>query len=415
MKQAEQVTQSSKRSVQRPRVLHVLEATGYGALRYVRDFISTLPNGSFELALAYSTVRADPGFGATLEETRAKGWQLFPVKMLPAVSPIQDLRSVRHLRQVLRTYRPQIVHCHSSKAGALGRIAALGLSPRPRVVYTPNALAARLGLQYLVAERLLAPLTDRFVAISESERDEIVKYGLASNGKVDVVYPCFDLAFYNPQDQAASRAALGLPNEAPLMIGVGRLTDQKDPLMFVEIVRRVAAETKSLKAIWLGDGPLREVVESEVRRNGLEGVIELPGWQADMRPWFAAADLLLSTSKYESFGYMVAEALAMKCPVVATSITGTTDIMNGELERFLYPTSDAAAAVERILELLRNPTQAKEIGRLGCSSIEERFSSSRMAQALTTCYTKLIAGSNGRKKDLSFISRPGSADAVERA
>jgi glycosyltransferase involved in cell wall biosynthesis len=415
MRQAVQMTRSSKRSVQRPRVLHVLEATGYGALRYVRDFISALPNGSFELALAYSTVRADPGFGSTIEETRAKGWQLFPVKMFPAVSPVQDLRSVRHLRQVLRTYRPQIVHCHSSKAGALGRIAALGFSPRPRIVYTPNALAARLGLQYLIAERLLAPLTDRFVAISESERDEIVKYGLASSSKVDVVYPCFDLAFYNPQDKTAARAALGLSNELPLMIGVGRLTEQKDPLMFVEIVRQVAAETNPLKAIWLGDGPLRELVESEVRRTGLEGVIEFPGWQADMRPWFAAADLLLSTSRYESFGYMVAEALAMECPVVATSITGTTDIMNGELEGFLYPTGNAAAAVERILDLLRNPTRAKEIGRLGCSSIEERFSSARMAQALTMCYTKLIASSNGGKVDLPFISGRGSADAVEGA
>ena len=230
--------------------------------------------------------------------------------------------------------------------------------------HTPNALAARLGLQYLIAERLLAPLTDRFVAISDSERDEIVNYGLASGNKVDVIYPCFDLDFYDPQDQTAARAALGLPNGVPLIIGVGRLTDQKDPLMFVEIVRRVAAETNSLKAIWLGDGPLREVVEMEVRRTGLEGVIELPGWQADMRPWFAAADLLFSTSKYESFGYMVAEALAMERPVVATSITGTSDIMNGGLERFLYPAGNASAAAERLLLLLLNPAQAKEIGRL---------------------------------------------------
>jgi glycosyltransferase involved in cell wall biosynthesis len=385
------MTPSLNQSVQRPRVLHVLEATGYGALRYVRDFVRVLPNESFENALAYSTLRADPGFGSTLEETRVKKWQLFPVKMLPAVSPVQDLRSVRHLRQVFQTYCPQIVHCHSSKAGALGRIAALGLSPRPRIIYTPNALAAHLGLQYLIAERLLAPLTDRFVAISESERDEIVSYGLASGNKVDVIYPCFDLDFYHPQDQAAARAALGLSNGVPLIIGVGRLTDQKDPLMFVEIVRRVAAETNSLKAIWLGDGPLREVVEMEVRRVGLEGVIEFPGWQADMRPWFAAADLLLSTSKYESFGYMVAEALAMERPVVATSITGTSDIMDGGLESFLYPAGNASAAAERLLLLLLNPAQAKEIGRLGRSSIEVKFSSSRMAQALTMCYTNLIA------------------------
>ena len=391
MEQAVQMTQSSKVSVRRPRVLHVLEATGYGALRYVRDFIRVLPNDSFEIAFAYSTVRADPGFGSTLEETRARGWQLFPVKMFPAVSPVQDLRSVRELREICRTYRPEIVHCHSSKAGALGRIAALGLSPRPRIIYTPNALAAHFGRQYLIAERLLAPLTDRFVAISESERDEIVKYGLAASNRVDVVYPCFDLTFYSPQHQTAARATLGLPNDVPILIGVGRLTEQKDPLMFVEIVRRVVAETPSLKAIWLGEGPLRKEVEAEVRRMGMERVIELPGWQGDMRPWLAAADLLLSTSRYESFGYMVAEALAMERPVVATSITGTSDIMNGGLESFLYPTGNAAAAVERILELLRNPTRAKEIGRLGCLSIDARFSSARMAEALTMCYTKLIA------------------------
>ena len=226
MKQVVQMTKDLRPAVHRPRVLHVLEATCYGALRYVKDVISALPDGSFELALAYSTVRADPGFRSTLDETRAKGWQHFPVKMLR-----QWPRSkiCTPYATCVKFFGPigRKSHCHSSKAGALGRIAALGLSPRPRIVYTPNALAAHLGLQYLIAERLLAPLTDRFVAISESERDEIVAAGLASSSTVDVVYPCFDLAFYAPQHQVAARAALSVPKEAPVIIGVGRLTSRK--------------------------------------------------------------------------------------------------------------------------------------------------------------------------------------------
>jgi glycosyltransferase involved in cell wall biosynthesis len=384
------LTPGSDPSFQRLRVLHVLEATLGGTLRYMRDIIRVLPCESFEVALAYSSLRADPGLGPALEEARAKGWRLFPVEMVRAVSPAKDLRSARELREVIRNFRPRIMHCNSSKAGAVGRIAAFGLSAKPRVIYSPHAIAANLGLQYLIAERLLAPLTDRFGAVSDSERDEIVKHGLARISKVDVIYPCVDSNFYVPQDRTAARVALGLPNDARVLIGVGRLTEQKDPLMFVEIAGRVAAATKGLKAIWLGDGHMRAEVEAAVRRAGLEQVVELPGWQPDMRPWFAAADLLLSTSKYESFGYMVAEALAMERPAVASAIPGTSDVMSGDLESCLYPPGDAAAAAERVLGLMRDSMKAGEVGRMGRLRVAENFSSARMAAALAQCYRNCV-------------------------
>ena len=377
------------RIAQRPRVLHVIEATLGGTLRYVKDAIHVLPAGHFRIALAYSTLRADPGLEQVLEEAKIKGWELFPLEMVRSVAPAHDLRSIFRLHKILRSFQPQVVHCHSSKAGAIARIAVRGFSPRPRVVYTPHALAIDIGMQYLFFEKLLAPLTDCFGAVSESERKQFEQHGLLSRAKGLVIDPLIDTDYYFPQDRAAARAAIGIAPDAQVVVGVGRLTGQKDPLMFIDIIRQVASNAKALKAIWIGDGELRTTVEAEVQRTSLQDVVLLAGWKKDVRTWLAASDLLLSTSKYESYGYMVAEALAMERPVVATAVTGTSDIMCGELNEFLYSAGNAEAASKVVLALLNNPTRALSIGQSARESIQARFSAMQMSKALSDCYLDL--------------------------
>ena len=115
----------------------------------------------------------------------------------------------------------------------------------------------------------------------------------------------------------------------------------------------------------------------------------MTGWRNDVRPWIAAADLLLSTSEYESFGYMVAEALAMERPVVATDVTGTCDIMNAELAPFLFPPGDTTRAAELIGGLLRSPGLSARCGRIGREKVAERFGSAAMRNSLDVLYSQL--------------------------
>ena len=135
----------------------------------------------------------------------------------------------------------------------------------------------------------------------------------------------------------------------------------------------------------------------------------MTGWRNDVRPWMAAADLLLSTSEYESFGYMVAEALAMERPVVATDVTGTCDIMSAELAPFLFPPGDTTRAAELIGGLLRSPGLSERCGRIGREKDAERFGSSAMRNSLDALYSQLAPLMPGvqRQPHLSSISCEG--------
>jgi glycosyltransferase involved in cell wall biosynthesis len=341
------------------------------------------------MGIAYSTLRADPGLEPMLEQAVTHGWKTFQLEMVRSISPMQDMQSVARVRKLVLNYTPDVLHCHSSKAGAIGRIAIQGLERRPRLVYSPHAISANLGIQYLIAERLLSHFTDRFAAVSDSERDEIVSYGLTSIDRVDVVYPVIDTNEYFPLDRNTARQHLGLPFDCKLMLGIGRLTKQKDPLKFVEVARLVSLKEKAFKAVWLGDGELRREMQIDIEKKGLGETVILAGWQKDVRPWLASSDLLLSTSVYESFGYMVAEALAMERPVVASSISGTCDIMIRELKELLYRPNDVISASKLATDLLNSPFRALSLGQCGRKIVEQRFSADRMRESLSACYRLL--------------------------
>jgi glycosyltransferase involved in cell wall biosynthesis len=375
----------------RAHVLHVIEATLGGSMRYVDTVISTTAGLPFQFSLAYATLRATPALEVALQKARACGWQTFQIEMTRNIAPRQDLRSAIDLVKLYHQLRPDIVHCHSSKAGALGRVASL-CSPfhRPRLIYTPHAVAARLGKQYLFAERALVPLTTRMVAVSDSEADELMALKLTSPGKFNVVHPVVDCDYFNVWERSQARLALGLPQDIPVIVAVGRMTAQKAPLAFLPILKKVIAEFPQARGIWVGDGELKEKFFEAARQQGLEDKVTVTGWRNDVRPWIAAADLLLSTSEYESFGYMVAEALAMERPVVATNVTGTCDIMNAELAPFLFPPGDTTRAAELIGGLLRSPGLSARCGRVGREKVAERFGSAAMRNSLDVLYSQLL-------------------------
>jgi glycosyltransferase involved in cell wall biosynthesis len=372
------------------RVLHVIEATLGGSMRYLDTVISTTAGLPFEFSLAYSTLRATPALEIALEKAHDYGWRTFRIEMTRNIAPWRDFRSAVDLVKLYKRLRPDIVHCHSSKAGALGRLAALS-DPfhRPRLIYTPHAVAARLGKQYLMAERALVPLTTRMVAVSDSEAEELIALKLTSPGNFNIVHPVVDCDYFFVHEKAAARFKLGLPLDLPIIVGVGRMTAQKGPLVFLSILKQVIVEFPQARGIWVGDGELKDQFLQDARQHGLEDKVTVTGWQDDVRPWIAAADLLLSTSEYESFGYMVAEALAMERPVVATNVTGTCDIMREELAPFLYPARDTTRAADLIGGLLRSPGLSLRCGRIGREKVAERFASAAMRNSLEALYAQL--------------------------
>ena len=367
------------------RVLHVLEATLGGTLRYMENIAEATARLDMVSGFAYGTERADSRLEPFLARISSLGWSCYPVDITRQVHPLHDLKACLRLRQVIVRFAPDIIHCHSSKAGALGRTAVLLRRHRPARVYSPHALAAPLGSIYLKIEKVLSKSTDRFVAVSDSERREIVNFSLARESSVSVVYPSVDSEYFRPMSRDVARQVLGL-GSTPLVLAIGRLTPQKDPVSFLHVIKSVYDRQPDVRAIWVGSGESEQEFHNHVRAANMEHVVRLVPWQHDVRTYIAAADVFVSTSRFESFGYVTAEALAMKRSVVASDVTGTRDIMSNSFTEWLYPQSRTDLAANLVLRLLRDPVASVAIGNLGHYEIERRFSTERMRDSLMGAY-----------------------------
>jgi glycosyltransferase involved in cell wall biosynthesis len=370
------------------RVMYVMEATLGGTRRYVEDCFRALQGEPIEKAMVYATHRADAGFLRLLDEMRGDGWSTFEIDMVRSVRPGDDARAIGAARRVFLEWKPTIVHLHSSKAGAVGRLAARTLRGI-KTCYTPNSVAANIGRVYLLMERILSPLTDAYIAVTESERNELESYGLAPRRRIYTVSPSVRDDYFVPRDRLQARESLGIPLDAAVVVGIGRLALQKDPLGFVRVLAALSTRVPRVRGIWVGDGELRAEFERAAREAGLAATVTVAGWQEDVRPYLAASDVFLSTAAYESFGYVTAEALAMGRPAVASAIVGTVDIITEDINHMLYPRGDFEAAGAKIEQFLRDGDLAHAVAERARARIVTAFSSEMTRRALLHAYAAI--------------------------
>lgn len=292
------------------------------------------------------TGRLEPGEAGVLPDDAVATPGGVRIERVPGlrqpVAPRDDLRALWELVRVLRRERPDVVHTHTSKAGALGRVAA-ALAGVPVVVHTFHghvldgyfpALPTRV---IRLAERALARLTTRVVTLSPALRDELCgRFAVAAPERFEVIPLGRDLEPFRRGAPGRLRAELGLPADAPLVGAVGRLVPIKDVPLLVRAFARVAARRPDAHLVLVGDGPERPAVEDAVRARGLGGRVRLLGWRHDLPGIYADLDLLAVSSRNEGTPLAVIEAFAAGVPVVATRVGGVPDM-------FDPPTREVAA------------------------------------------------------------------------
>jgi glycosyltransferase involved in cell wall biosynthesis len=313
----------------RHRILLVLEACLAGAGRHVLDLAEGLLALGQEVHLVYSLQRVEPRFADALQVLQAKGLVIAQVPMGPEPRA-QDLAAIWRVRRYLTGAGPfDVVHGHSSKAGAVARLAATGLGVRR--IYTPHAFKTmdpecsrgRLRL-YGAVERLLARFaTDCLILTSTDEARHARSQGMPAD-KLIVVPNCVRVPDDLP-DRARARASFGLAENAPVLAWIGRLAPQKAPERFITAVAGLRSELPEMRALLLGYGQLEPKIRDLIRTHNLATAVQLHG---DRRGWdaLAAADLLVLTSRYEAMPYVVLEAQAVGVPVVATDVAGLREI-----------------------------------------------------------------------------------------
>jgi glycosyltransferase involved in cell wall biosynthesis len=327
------------------RICLVLEASGGGAGRHVLDLSRGLISRGHDVHLVYSPVRAEPIFLDALREAKVG---LSELEMNRGIGP-GDVKSALRLGRLLKRIGPfDIVHAHSSKAGAI-----LRLVPRLRgkIVYTPHAFRSLdpttpflAKLFFDVAESLLALRTDAIVLVSRDEYDHARKLGIPTR-KLQVIRN--SIPPMKVRDRAAARRELGLSDQALAVGFVGRFSHQKAPETFVAVMETVMAAHPDVVAVMIGDGDLRDAVAGCVAKSAFADRFRLLGAKRS-EDYLTGFDMLLMTSRYEAMSYVMLEALAAGLPLVTTPVAGAGEIVVQDGNGLIVGSHEAASIADAV-------------------------------------------------------------------
>jgi glycosyltransferase involved in cell wall biosynthesis len=372
-------------------VLHILEATLGGTRRHVCDLLRHLDKELFDITFAFSTARADPLFSVELEELKGLGVRMEEIPMVRNPSIFPDVAALWKLSRLIHRGNFDIVHCHSSKAGFLGRLAARITDQHAITLYSPHAIAIRLGRVYWALERFAGYLTDGVVAVSESEALELRGYGIVPEKKIVPITAGIEISgTAQGKSNSGLKRELGLAPDTLLVGSVGRLVAQKDPSAFVAVAAKVSREVPQSRFVWIGDGELREQVVAEIERHCMAGKITLMPFRGDVRQLMNEFDVFLLTSRYESFGYVTCEAMEAGLPVVGTSVPGTIDLVNNETGMLCVP-GDIDGLASGLVQLLRDTALRKRMGNCAAERVRLHFNASRMTEEMSQLYVQLVS------------------------
>ncbi len=347
--------------------------------------------------------RESPGEGNMLWLAEQCGVE--PV-IIPALgrelSPLRDPAVLFALYQRFRRLRPDVVHTHTAKAGAVGRVAAWLARVPVRVhtfhghVFSGYFSPAKTRF-FIELEKRLAGISTRIVVLGARQQEEIQGLGIGRPGQFVQVPLGLDLSdFLKAEEHAGElRAELGIPPGAPVAAIVARLVPIKNHDVFLHAAKTVSERLPEARFLIVGDGPERARLRELAARLGLEGRAMFLGFREDLPRIYADCDATALSSNNEGMPVALIESLAAATPAVATDVGETREVISHGESGFVVPHGDPGALADALLELLESRERARAMGMAGRTHVHPRFSIERLASDLARLYASLLQ-ENGR-------------------
>lgn len=346
------------------KVVQVVEAMLGGIRQHVVDIVENLDTDKYENYVIYSQRRADKAFFDELDKLQKCATIIVCDEMQRELG-MNDFVSYRALVKHFMTIKPDIVHCHSSKAGIVGRMAAKRCGVK-KIIYTPNAYAFEAPdisiikrSVYVYAERFLSRhATNMTINVSKGERKLAYKYRLDKDEKFTLIYnaiPNIELP-----EKAVLKKELRLKNNVHYVGVTARCARQKDPITFLNIALKVTKKRDDVEFLYIGDGEMMPEMKSYVEEYNLEDKVHLLGFRSDANLIVGALDVYLSTALYEGLPYSMIEAMRAGVPIIATDTVGNNELVVDGENGFLFDIGDASRATELILEQIEDKSLKPE-------------------------------------------------------
>jgi glycosyltransferase involved in cell wall biosynthesis len=357
------------------RILMLTQPTDGGVFEHVAALCAGLSRHGHEPLVA----------GPFAEPPAALDAEVVQLELGRAVSPVGDARAAAATARLVRRVRPDLVHAHSSKAGAVGRIARSAF-PRVPLVYTPHGYAFAGYFEreaerraYRAAERLLAPLATVTLCVCNAERRLAESVGARRTGVVHNGVP-------EPDPVPPGEAVAALGEGGPVVGALTLLRPGKGIETLVDAVPRLLESVPDAHVVVAGEGPDRAALEARARAGGVGQAVHLIGPTPGAMPLLAACDVFVSASWAESFPLNVLEAMAAGVPIVATDVGGTGEAIEDGRSGLLVPARDAGALAEALAALLTDRERAAALGAEARERQRRSFSVEQMIDGTLEVY-----------------------------
>jgi glycosyltransferase involved in cell wall biosynthesis len=322
------------------------------------------------------------------------------MKRLPSFQ--NDRKAYLRLKEIIQEYQPDIVHTHASKAGALGRKAALSCNV-PIIVHTfhGHVFHSYFGkiktTLFKMIERRLAKKSTGIIAISDLQKKELSQdHKICKGNKITVIPLGFDLKKFNDNladKRELTRANYSISTDEIAIAIVGRLAPIKNHQFFLDVIQDISTKSAKRIAVFIvGDGSERNSIENRISQMTLGDNIriEMTSWIKEIGIFNAGMDIMCLTSDNEGTPVSLIEAQAAGIPVITTDVGGVKDIVLEGETGFIVPKGSLNKYVEKLLLLIEDENKRKKMSQNGWSFVEHKFHYTTLVKNMETYYEKLL-------------------------
>lgn len=370
-----------------PRILQVITRSDWGGAQRIVESLATQID---EVA----TVACGPG-GRLIERLEEEEIPTYVQPYLQSDPYLKDLLAYRDLKQLIVEGEFDIVHSHSTKAGALSRIAAARADiPTVFTVHGWGFYNTKYGsLRPLVirGEQFLEKCTDEIVCVSENDYQQGMRQDILSSNKGTIIHNGIQPLDYS-SDRNTLNERFDINQEKPIIGSIGRITPQKNPIATLRTAKKLKQQGQDVSTILIGTGPLENTCKKFINKYNMENTY-IPGFVENAVDFLPDFDVFLLTSRFEGFPLTVLECMHAGVPIVAYDVGGVAEaIVNGETG-FVVPSNkdnQQNQFVDRVQHILENKQQREDMGQRAKEIATTRFTERRMIAAYRDIYETVM-------------------------
>lgn len=393
------------------KILRILNRLNIGGPTYnVVNLSAALPS-TYETKVLAGYKEESEGSSEYLLKEKGINYQFVP-GMFRSIHPKNDLKAYRFIKKEIETYKPDIVHTHAAKAGALGRLAAHFAKNKPKLIlhtYHGNVFDGYFSPLktkiFLTIERYLCKISTAIIAISEQQKEDLVfKYKLAPAVKVNVIKLGFDLSAFTTnreEKRKLFRDFYKLTDDDVVITITGRITPIKNHALFIEalVAIRNRFPDSKFKVFIVGDGEVMPELITQITTSGFsyclpdrknfDATIILTSWRKDIDVINAGSDIIALTSKNEGTPVSIIEGQASGKAVICTNVGGVKDVVKDNNTGILCEEDGIEFGI-KLNDLICDKVLRERLGKAGEIFAHENYSTSRLINDMDNLYRSLL-------------------------